>query len=47
MINLNQEERELLRISLYTLGSELKTLYPKATAQEIRETLKSIIDVAI
>ena len=47
MLELKNEEREILRSTLYQIATELKTKNPDVTAKEIRETLKAMIDVSV
>lgn len=46
-IKLENNEREILRSTLYQIAIELKTKNPDATANEIREILKDMIDVSV
>ena len=47
MLELKNEEREILRSTLYQIATELKSKNPDATAKEIRKTLKDMIDVSV
>lgn len=47
MIKIKTEEREILRSTLYQIAIELKENNPEASTPEIRDLLKSMIDVSI
>jgi len=47
LIKINNEEREILRSTLYQIATELKAKNPDSTALEIRDLLKTMIDITV
>jgi len=47
MIKISPNEREKIRSTFYKIAEELGEKYPDANANDIRETIKNIMDVSI
>jgi hypothetical protein len=46
-LEVSEEDREILRSTLYQIAQELKAKNPGVSVQEIREWLKELIDVTV